>query len=86
MTGSSSLDLRTVLAVPCSVERRFSGSSRSGRRKVEPFIDRQIELVKTFADQGVIAIENVHLFAGAAGSDPRILALSVEELQGFWER
>jgi hypothetical protein len=27
------LDLRTVLAVPCSVERRFSGSSRSGRRR-----------------------------------------------------
>jgi len=71
---------RTALAVPLVHAGGAIGVIFIRRAEVRPFTDRQIELVNTFADQAVIAIENTRLFEEVQART-RELAKTVEDLK-----
>ena len=75
---------RTTLGVPLLREGSPIGVVNLLRRTVQPFTEKQIELVTTFADQAVIAIENARLFEEVQART-RELTQSVEELRALGE-
>jgi signal transduction histidine kinase/HAMP domain-containing protein len=82
--GYRRISLRAAVAVPMIHEGRPIGVVSVSRGTPGPFSDRQIALLKTFADQAVIAIENVRLF-NELQARTRDLSRSVEELKALGE-
>jgi GAF domain-containing protein len=78
------LGIRSILAVPMVREGSTVGAIGVWRNEVRPFTDKQIALLRTFADQAVIAIENGRLFQELQ-TRTRELGRSVEELQALGE-
>src|SRR4029450_7822262 len=75
---------RTTLSVPLVRESTAIGVIQLRRAEVNPFSDKQITPLETFADQAVIAIENVRLFKELQERTQE-LTRSVEELQALGE-
>ena len=76
---------RAVLAVPLMRDGAVEGVLLLGRPEPGPFSQRQVDLVQTFADQAVIAIENVRLF-DEVQARTKELSLSLDELRTAQDR
>src|SRR5262249_5030857 len=78
------LGFHTLLCVPLLREGAAIGAIGLRRIDVSPFTDKQIALAKTFADQAVIAVENVRMFTELQGKTDE-LTQSVEQLTALGE-
>ena len=76
---------RALLSIPLLREGEVVGVFSLGRTEPDPFTQRQIDLVQTFADQAVIAIENVRLF-DQVQERTKELSLSLEDLRTAQDR
>jgi signal transduction histidine kinase len=76
---------RAVLAVPLMRDKEVEGVLLLGRPDPGPFSQRQMDLVQTFADQAVIAIENVRLFEQVQ-ERTKELSQSLDELRTAQDR
>jgi two-component system NtrC family sensor kinase len=74
------LGMRSMLGVPLTREGAAIGLLLIFRKRVQPFSKRHVDLATTFADQGVIAIENVRLF-DEVQARTRELATSLDDLR-----
>src|SRR5262249_33876618 len=76
--------LRPVPSVPMLTHGKPIGAIAAARREVRPFSNQQIALLRTFANQAVIAIENVRLFTELRERTAE-LTRSVEQLTALGE-
>ena len=83
-TTAARYDVQSALAVPLLREGVALGVIRISRTEIRPFTDSQIALLQTFADQAVIAIENVRLFKELEARTGE-LTRSVEKLTALGE-
>jgi signal transduction histidine kinase len=83
-TTAARYDVQSALAVPLLREGVALGVIRISRTEIRPFTDNQIALLQTFADQAVIAIENVRLLTELQARTGE-LTQSVEKLTALGE-